>query len=203
MTPKKLQYYFMSWVPSILTKMLSTIGLFGKLYHRLDAMVRKIGQSTIYVTYANCVDYLWTIIGARRKRTRQKMDKEFSFIIQGQKGILLQLDELKGNYDPDSPIYVPNFKDGHTDGGKIAAKIDNMEKYATIATVLQISDKAAELMKEDGMDIQIGDRVYVDPVAKHARNWFIPDRHYTVKNYTGMLLVHPNNIQAREKRENG
>lgn len=117
--------------------------------------------------------------------------------VQGQKGILIQLDRYPEDFtQTSSGVIIPQYKNYETDGGRPAASIDE-EVYTSTGTVLQISHKAKEELEEQRIPLSVGDRVMIQPSQKNPHNWFFPDRHIKIQDFTGLLLVGVPAIQAK------
>lgn len=118
--------------------------------------------------------------------------------VVGQKGVLIQLDELEQATVTESGVHIPAYQNYTTDGGRPASELST-EKYSPMGEVLQISDKAQELLEQEKMDIKVGDRVAISPGSKHVSFWFIEPDKLTrpVNKFDGKVLIHPNSIQCK------
>lgn len=95
----------------------------------------------------------------------------------------------------ESGIIVPKYENYTTDGGKAASTVSH-EKYSSLATIVQISAKAQDLLDESKSTLKVGDTIALYPSALNSSNWFILDRTRPVTEHEGYLLIHPNHIQA-------
>lgn len=120
-----------------------------------------------------------------------------NYKVQGSRGILVRLDKYESDKVTESGIIVPKFKNYETDGGRPASKIDDGEVFSSTGTIVQVSDKCQQLLSEEKMDLGEGDRVMIDPNAKSPHNWFIENRSVKVADFEGLVLLHPNHIQAK------
>jgi co-chaperonin GroES (HSP10) len=116
-----------------------------------------------------------------------------NFKIEGDK-LLVKLEAYQTTTS-ESGIIVPKYENYTTDGGKPASSIAH-EKYSSIATVIQISPKAQDLLDANKSTIKVGDTIVLYPSTLNSSNWFILDRTRPVTDYEGYLLIHPNHIQA-------
>lgn len=118
--------------------------------------------------------------------------------VVGQKGILVQLRELQKATVTESGVHIPAYQNYTTDGGRPASELSS-EKYAPIGVVLQVSDKAKEILEQEMMDVNPGDTVAINPGSKHPSFWFIEPNSLTqpVNKFDGKVLIHPNSIQCK------
>lgn len=125
-----------------------------------------------------------------------KIPTKLDFKVHGQRGVLIQLLEYpEQTTKSESGIYMPKYKAYETDGGRPAAAIDS-EVYSLVGKVLQISDKAKEIMDEEKMGYTVGSFVSIAPHAKTRNNWFIEDKLQQVADFTGKLLLTPSQIEC-------
>lgn len=116
--------------------------------------------------------------------------------VQGQKGILIQLDKYPEEItQTSSGILIPQYKNYETDGGRPAAALEK-EVWSTVGTVLQISPRAKEDLEREKISLFPGDKIYIQPAAKHPHNWFFSDRMTRIQDYEGLLLITAAAIQA-------
>ena len=97
----------------------------------------------------------------------------------------------------ESGIIIPKFKNHETDGGRFVSKIDDSEIYSTLGKVVSISSAARKQIDDLQIDLQEGDEVVVESHAKNSRNWFLLDRSSPNVDWTGLLLVSPQNIEGK------
>lgn len=120
-----------------------------------------------------------------------------TYEITGQKGVLIQLEKFpKESTTTESGIVIPQYKAYETEGGRPAAKIDE-EIYTTIGTILQISTAARQLLEKENTSLEPGDKVMIHPSSKNPHNWFFPDRNQRVQDFQGLLLISPQQVQAK------
>lgn len=128
-------------------------------------------------------------------KTCKEVNKAYS--VQGPKGVLVQLFKYpESTTVSDSGIYMPKYKTYETDGGRPAAAIDS-EIYTLVGRILQISEKAQDMMDEDKMSYKVGDIVSVLKHAKNPNNWFIDDKGNQVADFTGLLLITPSHLEIK------
>jgi len=117
--------------------------------------------------------------------------------IVGSRGVLIKLDAYTSPIEIDEDgIYTPLYENYETDGGRPASKF-RIEEYSPIGTILQISEKAQELLQEEKMDLKVGDRVTIFKSQRIGFNEFIEDRTKPIEVFKGYLTVHPSAIQSK------
>mgnify|MGYP003402269495 CR=1 FL=1 len=109
--------------------------------------------------------------------------------------ILIQLDKEDSNTTLPSGIEVPFVKFEETDGGKLKARVTN-EPYLAQGTVIDISDYALKLLKDEGYALAVGDRVLVNPMSVSPNYQFFTDRSSKVLLFDGKISIPTSHLEA-------
>jgi len=117
--------------------------------------------------------------------------------IQGSKGVLIKLQEIEEDYETnDLGVIIPLYENYESDGGRPAARIKE-DTYSSVGEVIQISEKAKQIMAEELMNYKVGDLVSISAQQKHPSNQFLVDKDKVVANFSGYLILHPSMIQSK------
>ena len=114
----------------------------------------------------------------------------------GAKGILVQLFELKDEKVSDAGIITQAFVNGETDGGRPVSRRSD-EMYQPKGEIVQLSNQVTKWLEENEVDLKVGDTVLIQPGSKHRNNWFIENPETGTEEFTGLVKLHPNNIEAK------
>jgi len=119
--------------------------------------------------------------------------------VVGRKGVLIKLEEFQNKESINAAgVYVPLFENYETDGGRPASKIKD-ENFSYIGEVIQISEKAKDILAEEKIDIKVGDRVSIHRNQKVQFNHFFPENNAPVMDFSGYILIDPSGIQSKIK----
>ena len=118
--------------------------------------------------------------------------------VVGVKGILIKLEEYPDQVTTnEAGVIIPIYENYETEGGRPASKITG-SMFSNVGTILQISDMAVELLKQDKIDIKVGDRVSIHRNQQHPSNQFLPENMQVV-DFVGYVLVSSSMIQSKIK----
>lgn len=117
--------------------------------------------------------------------------------VLGSKGILIKLEEFEEKIQKnEAGVYTPLFENYETDGGRPDVKI-RIDEFSTIGEIIQISEKAESLLKDELMDLKVGDRVAIYRNHKNPVNEFLVDRSKPVEEFQGYMTIVPAMIQSK------
>lgn len=110
--------------------------------------------------------------------------------------VLVQLDQLPTHSVNEYGIISPLLKNAETDGGRPKA-IPSEREHLAVGTVLALSVTASTKLKELGVIINPGDRVFVAHQATSIQYNFPLDRSLLVQPFTGLISVPHVFIEAK------
>lgn len=111
--------------------------------------------------------------------------------------ILVLLDKAKDHTQRASGIIVPQNDLVETDGGRVAATLSKKTKLMQ-GTIEQISEYSTNKLKELGVTLNVGDRVFISPQAINSPSYiFYTDRSTLVIEDAGYICIPHVLIEAK------
>lgn len=107
--------------------------------------------------------------------------------------VLIQLDAHPSHTTTSSGLLVPQYDVVTTEGGRLKSQLSE-NRYLSVGTILQISPDAAK--STEASTLTTGQKVYVNPSAVSPHYQFFLDRSSLVLDFTGLISVPPQLIEA-------